>query len=450
MSWKTSRAFVSSEERIKRIEGIPLIYGYQTSGANVQFAEKENFPGLGLLTEGGFATDFILIRDNERRRMIIPGVSGGAISSDVSGADTTDAQRRVHGSSNNSVQGILAHGVSNGLKAKLNEHNDTDVFVFWYNGNWNIVKKDNTREGYIPVDLAQRVITSGGFQASDILPKLNKKILKHTDYESVSSEDMARLMGMKDELYSRWEFEGVLHIMLNTHMKDGHYLFKRWNDGIEIKFNIDWESVTEGKIPVRNIGMDYTVKGQYHKAIIEGFERWGNGSFSKLPNSPSNLGVDTINVSVKIIKQDRNKRSTNVINVINLYDEYTKTKQVSNVNIGSGWRINNVGKMTMYNFFEQPKDNGEYYSGYNKEGYVNVACHEFGHLVGLGDAYGADNSGNSLTTQAKELTSGSIMWAGSSITYIEIEMIFLAALKNEMQFFNNAMGIESEAIIVRG
>jgi len=446
MGWKTSKGFVSSERRIKRIEEIPLIYGFQTSGAVVRFASKENFPSLGPLTKGGFATDFIMRRDNERRRMIIPGIS------DIS--DTMiDAEQRARNQTD--AQGVLASGVSNGLKPNLDQYDDKDVFVFWHNGNWNVIKKDYTKEGYIPVELARKVINSTRtFRASDILPRLDKQRLKHTDYESVSSRDMARLMSMEEDLYSRWEFEGVLHIMLNTHMKDGPYLLKRWNDKIEIVFNVGWESVTNGTIPVRNRGMDHTIKGQYHKAIIEGFRRWGaSGPYRKIPDSPSNLGVDTINVSVEVKEQSREIRNQNVINVINKFDERLdnnnpRQRQVSNI-VVNNWRINNIGKVTMFNFFEEPSYVGGHYEGYNREAYVVVAAHEFGHLLGLGDAHGTDTAGNQLTTATKDLTQNSIMWDGTQITYIEIEMVFLAALKNEMQFFNNAMGRESQAIITR-
>ena len=77
MSWKTSKGFITSEERIRRIEEIESVAGILTSGAEVQYAKRKKGNSLGILADGGFAEDIVMIRDDKNKTMIIPGLKQG-------------------------------------------------------------------------------------------------------------------------------------------------------------------------------------------------------------------------------------------------------------------------------------------------------------------------------------------------------------------------------------
>ena len=75
---------------------------------------------------------------------------------------------------------------------------------------------------------------------------------------------------------------------------------------------------------------------------------------------------------------------------------------------------------------------------------MQVAAHEFGHLLGIGDAY--EENGVAKIQPTEEVPMEDIMRGGSVITYNHIEIIFLAALKNEKQYFDSSEAITEGCI----
>ena len=430
MSWQTSRGYVSSRERINIIEEIPLIAGYQTSGAIGEYASKDEFPKLALLEEGGYAKDFIFIKDDIVKKAFIVGKSDTT--------ETLDMSSRKHNNSKNElkVPGILAKGVSDGCNNALENLDEKDVLVFWYNGNWCIVKKDNTREEYIPIELAKAVISSGNCSAS-IIDKLAKVDIKGIDTEYVSSREMAKLMDMEKLLYSKWEYENILHIMLNTDMFNGPYMLKRTGGNIDITFYAEY-IINNNKehifVPFSGTGIN--IMGSYTTAIKEGFKKWNVTNPAKSAGEVKGLGDYTIAFKVDIPEINREKKRTSKVTLINTYDPNSNKKQISNVET-RGWKINNIGTLTMYSFFEDDQSQNLY----SKNQYTFVAAHEFGHLLGIGDAYEENSDGTYKIRQTGEVPIDDIMRGGNNITYNNIEMVFLAALKNQKQEF-----YDSEAI----
>lgn len=103
------------------------------------------------------------------------------------------------------------------------------------------------------------------------------------------------------------------------------------------------------------------------------------------------------------------------------------------------WSVNSVGEMTLYN---HEVDN---YGKFNntpmtKDIYLNNAGHEFGHLMGIGHSY-------DYGTKTDEVKTDDIMWGGSTVSSNDIEMVFMAALKNKQQnFYDHGDEKISEAI----
>lgn len=156
----------------------------------------------------------------------------------------------------------------------------------------------------------------------------------------------------------------------------------------------------------------------------------------KLQRRIAKFGDNPININVEILKKGFNKSA--VIEIVNSNSINDINRHVSNVDCENEnireWKVNYIGKMTEYNHHEfEPIDD---------ETYKKEAKHEFGHFMGLGDAYNG-------ALANKEVSVDDIMWKGEKISSNDIEMILMAALKNKKQYFYSKDGkIISEAITV--
>lgn len=131
----------------------------------------------------------------------------------------------------------------------------------------------------------------------------------------------------------------------------------------------------------------------------------------------------------------------NDISIINSFDTGKKDKQAPNVD-SPNWKINDIGIMTMYNFHTDSNH------PYDSIEYKKAAGHEFGHLIGLSHAYEPNKDSKTPTEDTDEVTAeDDIMWFGSKVSFNDMEMVFLAALYNEKQYFNGPN--ISEAITMR-
>lgn len=349
---------------------------------------------------------------------------------------------------NIAIYDVMRDGMGNTYVAALDEVMDKKVICFWYNGNWAIVKENMIGDDpYIPVSLAIKIIESGDFNAADILSQLSKMKFLDNNFESISAKDMAIHMGMYEDLFSYWEMKGIKHFMLNTHMKDGPYLYKREGSHVSIIFNIGFEDNSKDE----NLQVklwDNILDESYPELIKQGFEKWKTIK-SREKGKISNYGFDdNITVSLTLLEDSEKYKNKNVISMINSFDEnlyeehefdendeYRQAPKVEN----SHWEINNIGKMTMYNFHTKPYDG----IGYDVEDYKNAAARRFGYLIGVGYAYEIKVGDKS----AMGFDFSDIMWGGKFVSFISMEMAFLAALYNEKQCFNGDN--VSEAITIR-
>lgn len=438
MSWQTSKGFVTSKVRIDRIEKIESIKGIITKGATAKYLTLKDYPELSGLTEGGFAKDIYLKKDAVSKSMVIR-------DSDNYNDDFLDLSDRSR-SGMEKIADVINNGAGNTYIAALDDVKDKDVICFWYNGNWAIVTKNMVGDDpYIPVSLATKIIQSGKIDADDILNQLGKKKFEGDDFESVSAKGMAEKMEMYEDLFSHWKMRGfkgtknIDHFMLNTHMKDGPYLYKRVGDKVNIKFNMSFEDKTkESDIQVQ---LSDNPNASYEKLIKLGFEKWNNVGL-KAEDEESNYGFGTISSTVTLHEDSSKYKNKNVISIVNSFDEDLFNKYGDDEdyrqapNVAGNWKIDSIEemKMTMYNFHTKVYDDG---IGYNSEDYENAAGHEFGHLIGLAHAYEPNKDSDTPTESTAEVNADKdIMWFGGEVSFNDMEMVFLAALYNEKQYFN--------------
>ena len=98
-----------------------------------------------------------------------------------------------------------------------------------------------------------------------------------------------------------------------------------------------------------------------------------------------------------------------------------------------GWSITDVGKITMYNSDQRSTN------PYTELQYAATVAHEFGHTLGLGDAYPGANNGKVLVNNAEISDgtfgiSGSIMFRNGLVYSNDIEMVLEAFSTNEWQY----------------
>ena len=127
MSWQTSKGFVSPQQRIAKIEAVPVLSGYQTSGAIVKYASKYGASSIAVLTEGSFASDFVLEKDDKNKKMLIDTT----IKKDIDKLEEEDTVLKEI----QLPEGVLAWGISDGCNEALTQLEEKNVLVFWYNGN---------------------------------------------------------------------------------------------------------------------------------------------------------------------------------------------------------------------------------------------------------------------------------------------------------------------------
>lgn len=104
--------------------------------------------------------------------------------------------------------------------------------------------------------------------------------------------------------------------------------------------------------------------------------------------------------------------------------------------IGTGWGID-IGTITMY----KAAGNNE---SYGKEAYVHTVAHEFGHVLGLNDAYLKNDTGQNLLSNIEVVTNRNEFYKDSTImdtngkVYVnDIEMLLEAFATKQWQSYIN-------------
>ena len=446
---KTSKGFVSSKERIKKLESIPLIYGKRITGARTRYMRKEDFPKLASLTEGGYAKDIYLVVNKKTKRVVID---------DSRYIDIIDVFDNFIGDEGELV-GILGSGSGDGSASALSDMDKNEKVIVWFNGNWIIIKKypEGTFDGNvvkIPVELAQKIIenakkisvSSEPIQDSSIMKSLGRSTEKDATFESVSAKSLAGKLNCED-IFSYWTFDGILNIMLNTHMRYGPYKLQRINNNISVHIAVNFIEAKRQDAKTKKIAGISDSMNSYISEIKRGFEKW-NGTYEetkydRFTSSSGETGV-RMKFSVAILGANEYPRSADVF-INNAYSPNDGEFHRSNVDdlddkpkIDS-WRVDSVGEMTLYN--HEVDDEGNFNNTpMTKDKYLDNAGHEFGHFMGIGHSY-------DYGTATDEVRMDDIMWSGSIVSSNDVEMVFIAILKNKQQNFY-AHGYEeiSEAI----
>lgn len=218
----------------------------------------------------------------------------------------------------------------------------------------------------------------------------------------------------------------LIHSQKNTPIcvaiKDGN---------VHIKVNVNFKGKARGtqiyEESLKYLRKNNNNKMKFEDLVVRGFQKW-SGTYE----------VDSKEVNVKV---DVIRRKRNAVNIdLKLYGDRCGVKIKP-----FGWSVDSIPtKMVLYAHFNETLER-------SWEDVENVSAHEFGHLLGLGDAY-EKNDGNLILIRLvgmlmpeyfdlirkdapKEVPADDIMRTGSRVTSYDIKLMIKAWEENKYQLF---------------
>ncbi len=125
--------------------------------------------------------------------------------------------------------------------------------------------------------------------------------------------------------------------------------------------------------------------------------------------------------------------------VSNLDGKYTYEK----------WSMKNQSLVTMYSMYQYRNGSTDIY---DENTYRLVVAHEFGHILGMADAYFRDKSGNYYAPVTSEVPNDDIMRQGVwpySVQMNDVEMVLQAFQDNKFQYFYDMSSERKKSSVIR-
>lgn len=298
----------------------------------------------------------------------------------------------------------------------------------------------------------------------------------------IQLRDIARLGDVENTL-SWWNENGTPTAVLNSHMKDSPVTLIREGDQVYITIyaqftgdaNKQYDNVSEAYQNALLKGSEGTFNKALYKSdytygelIAQGVrEHW---SVTVNPNNYDDFGgYSSINVNVNVYGKTASvngvittgtpsKNQRYIIVKVNSTTPSSEAllasyfyEEISNTSKGGVWSINNTSTVTMYDHYTKFKTdaNGNkqpYREEYTVTRYKDTAAHEFGHVLGLGDAYDVSwHSAANATTG--EVPQNDMMRSNGTVTPNDIEMLLYAWQLNTWQeYVDSNRYVKSPAI----
>lgn len=171
----------------------------------------------------------------------------------------------------------------------------------------------------------------------------------------------------------------------------------------------------------------------YAEVIEEGIEsRWTSTLYGSDYDFVKGMKINVVTDVVPVECIDNRKYMT--LEVINSSDG------IPNTQFYPEWSTYNVGKISMYKKDERNQDE------YNYQKYQSTIAHEFGHTLGIGDAYLENDYGKKLDTNGEISPGkfwgidGNIMYHNGIVYANDIEMVLEAYTNNCYQYYLDRTG----------
>lgn len=115
----------------------------------------------------------------------------------------------------------------------------------------------------------------------------------------------------------------------------------------------------------------------------------------------------------------------------------------------TSWSTDNVGNIWLYHQDNREEKN---YQVYDYDNFKRIAAHEFGHTLGIGDAYfkNEDEGGRKLTSN-NEIQTGNIMFESGKnhVSCNEVELMLEAFVTNEWQAYSKKKSSDIISSVIR-
>lgn len=389
---------------LSQFDKVDTVKGSVSSGAVAKYLNKSDSLVISKLTDGGFAQDIYFYKDYENECVMFEYTYLSMLSM----GSNEDFDREVYETYDITKKlWYVNEGVRGNPWADIKE--PENKMIVFSNGKWWLIDKIENG-GVIPLALAIKIDEEAASQIK------SKEIGEYKD-NFVNVKEFANKVKENEgytyqqSLLSKWEQDGLLHIMINTDIKNNYYLYNRTDDNITINCYVNMQGTDE------KVKMD----------IINGFKKW-SGVY-KDDKDFVELGGKTVTVKVNVVEHEEGIE-------INVDKSNEKSIMNSTVTTSNAWKASNVGVVNFYQNYNELNDSSTY---------MFVAAHELGHVIGLGDAYeGAyTNRHKENEYNPDEVLSESIMmglegWDNGNkivITANEIEMVQYANVLYGKQYF---------------
>ena len=256
---------------------------------------------------------------------------------------------------------------------------------------------------------------------------------------------------------SWWRDEDGFNVLVQPDLKNKAVQVTRAGDNITIKAYLNFEGAANEIFP----GTIYT----YAEVIYKGIdENWNNLSFvgtsydfgigkiitvktelysyydspSGVMMAPSTYNADQQYLTIRVDNSD----PAIFVNYNTFDGTYAETHRC-HVSRSGDWSISNLGTITMYPHYVKAGASIGSMTIYGYGEYKQVAAHEFGHILGLNDAYG---EGIRPKAEATVEVRGGTMWQGDmmrndgSVSANDVEMVWEAWSTNRYQYFQDYDG----------
>lgn len=234
-------------------------------------------------------------------------------------------------------------------------------------------------------------------------------------------------------LFSQWiEYSDGYTVgkisVYNTKMEYSGVRIKRWYNEITIDIYVNY--IYEGD---EGISLDVTWS-DFPDCVKKGVLMW-QGRY--LSNYYDSFGIDTeVQVTINIHEKNSGENYHSNQNFVDVHfmNEMGRSYMATSPGCiygfpmpvpGYTWGIDNVGHIHAYPGMEE---------SYSRTKFIEMIGHEFGHILGLGDAY--EEKGRKTGTSGDDVPIFDIMRDGDRVTSNDIEMLLLAWKENEKQHFD--------------
>jgi hypothetical protein len=165
----------------------------------------------------------------------------------------------------------------------------------------------------------------------------------------------------------------------------------------------------------------------YSQAIIEGIEKYWSGNYV--------INGKTVSLTTDVIEVDK---SIGAHSSIDFWIENEDNGVCMTIGTGNLWSITAFRYVVMYRGYENDQ--------YTLDSYMRTAAHEFGHVLGVDDAYGSGIRPESTTVNDDDMMAHEYS-AVSPLSAWDVAMVMQAYTTNSWQYWESYAGHTQSSII---